>query len=180
MYRSGREAVAGFGKNLFAAFGYAILPYAFVWGWLTFVHLAPVALLALHAACPSACRPTPPLLAATVALSLVHWTFTYARLRLPVWPALLYPLTFVAFLAWRIRSFVDGVGRRATWKGRPSRGRRRAGSPSIRTCRNGASPRSPRSRSGSRARPRPSRCRCGERAPTTDARRPAPHPHDRA
>jgi hypothetical protein len=59
MYRSGREAVAGFGRNLFAAFGYAILPYAFVWGWLAFVHLAPIALLALHVACRSACRPTP-------------------------------------------------------------------------------------------------------------------------
>jgi chlorobactene glucosyltransferase len=118
MYRSGREAVAGFGRNLFAAFGFAILPYAFVWGWLSFVHLAPMGLLALHAAMPERVPADPALLAASVALSLATWTFTYARLRLPTWPALLYPLTFVAFLVVAVRSFVDGVGNRATWKGR--------------------------------------------------------------
>jgi hypothetical protein len=42
----------------------------------------------------------------------------YARLRLPIWPALIYPLTFVGFLAVAVRSFVDGVRRRGTWKGR--------------------------------------------------------------
>jgi len=118
MYRSGREAVAGFGKNLFAAFGYAILPYAFVWGWLAFVHLEPIAMLALHAAMPTRVPAEPALLAASITLSLVTWLFTYARLRLPAWPALLYPLTFVAFLAVAVRSFVDGVRRRTTWKGR--------------------------------------------------------------
>jgi chlorobactene glucosyltransferase len=119
MYRSGREAVAGFGRNLFAAFGFAILPYAFVWGWLTFVHLAPVTLLALHAALPERVPADPALLAASVALSLATWTLTYARLRLPAWPALLYPLTFAAFLVVVVRSFLDGVRNRATWKGRP-------------------------------------------------------------
>jgi chlorobactene glucosyltransferase len=118
MYRSGREAVAGFGRNLFAAFGYAILPYAFVWGWLSFVHVAPMALLALHAAMPERVPADPALLAASVALSAATWTFTYARLRLPIWPAVLYPLTFVAFLVVAVRSFVDGVGNRAKWKGR--------------------------------------------------------------
>jgi chlorobactene glucosyltransferase len=118
MYRGGREAVAGFGKNLFAAFGFAIVPYAFVWGWLAFAYLTPIAMLALHAALPARVPAEPELLAATISLSLVQWTFTYARLRLPAWPALLYPLTFVAFLAVAVRSFVDGVFRRATWKGR--------------------------------------------------------------
>jgi hypothetical protein len=37
---------------------------------------------------------------------------------LPVWLALLYPVTFAAFLAVAIRSFLDGVRRRTTWKGR--------------------------------------------------------------
>ena len=118
MYRSGREAVAGFGKNLFAAFGYAILPYAFVWGWLAYVHLQPVTLLALHVAVPARVPAEPALLVASITLALVTWGFTYARLRLPIWPALIYPLTFVGFLAVAVRSFVDGVFRRATWKGR--------------------------------------------------------------
>jgi hypothetical protein len=111
--------VSGFARNLFAAFGYAILPYAFVWGWLTFVHLAPVTLLALHAALPERVPADPTPLAASVALSLATWTLTYVRLRLPTWPALLYPLTFVAFLVVVVRSFFDGFRRRATWKGRP-------------------------------------------------------------
>jgi len=118
MYRSGREAFAGFGKNLFAAFGYAILPYVFVWGWLAYVHLAPVARLALHATLPARTDPEPTLLAASVTLALVHWVVTYARLKLPIWPAWLYPLTMLAFVAVALRSFVDGVRRQATWKGR--------------------------------------------------------------
>ena len=119
MYRSGREAADGFARNVFAAFGHAILPYAFVWGWLTFTVLGPVALAVLHVALPGRVPVDTGLLAATIALSLAHWTFTYARLHLPLWPALLYPLTFVAFLTVAVRSFVVGVRRRATWKGRP-------------------------------------------------------------
>ena len=118
MYRNGREAAAGFGKNLFAAFGYAILPYAFVWGWLAYAHLEPVTLLALHAALPGGVAADPTLLVASVMLALGTWLLAYARLRLPLWPALIYPLTFVGFLAVAVRSFVDGVRRRGTWKGR--------------------------------------------------------------
>jgi chlorobactene glucosyltransferase len=118
MYRSGREAFAGFGKNLFAAFGYAILPYAFVWGWLTYAHLEPVTLLALHVVLPAGVTTDPTLLVASFTLALVTWVLIYARLRLPLWPALIYPLTFVGFLAVAVRSFVDGLRRRATWKGR--------------------------------------------------------------
>ncbi len=118
MYRSGREAVEGFAKNLFAAFGYAILPYAFVWGWLAFVALEPLVMWTLHAALPARVPVEPSLLADTLALSLVHWVVAYARLRLPVWPAFLYPLTMTLFLAVAMRSFIDHARRRTTWKGR--------------------------------------------------------------
>ena len=73
----------------------------------------------LHLALPGRVPVDGAMLVATIALSLLHWTFTSARLRLPLWPALTYPPTFVAFLAVAIRSFVVGVRRRATWKGRP-------------------------------------------------------------
>jgi chlorobactene glucosyltransferase len=118
MYRGGAEALRGFGKNLFAAFGYAILPYLFAWGWLTYVHLAPVVLLALDAAVPHRVVADSALLILVIALSLGHWTFVYARLRLPIWPALVYPLTFIGFLAMALRSFAEGMDRRTTWKGR--------------------------------------------------------------
>jgi chlorobactene glucosyltransferase len=119
MYRSGREAADGFSRNVFAAFGYAILPYLFVWGWLAYAVLVPVVVAALHLALPERVPVEPGMLVAALALSLFHWTFTYARLRLPLWPALTYPLTIVAFVAVAIRSFAVGARRRATWKGRP-------------------------------------------------------------
>ena len=118
MYRSGSEAYAGFGKNLFAAFGHAILPYAFVWGWLGFAYLEPIAMLALHAAMPERVPVEPTLLAATLTLSLAQWLFAYARLRLPVWPALLYPVTTIAFLVVALRSFVAAIRHEVRWKGR--------------------------------------------------------------
>ena len=118
MYRSGQEACDGFGKNLFAAFGYAVLPYAFVWGWLAFAYLEPLVMLALHAALPARVPAEPALLATTITLSLVHWVFVYVRLRLPTWPALLYPLTIASFVAVALRSLVVAVCRKTTWKGR--------------------------------------------------------------
>ena len=118
MYRSGQEAYAGFAKNLFAAFGYAILTYVFVWCWLGFVYLAPIVMVALHVALPARVPAEPALLAATLTLALAQWLFTYVRLRLPAWPALLYPVTIIAFLVVAIRSFVTGVRHEATWKGR--------------------------------------------------------------
>jgi len=118
MYRSGKEAYDGFGRNLFAAFGYAVLPYTFVWGWLGFVYLEPLVMLALHATLPTRVPAEPALLAVTITLSLVHWVFVYTRLRLPIWPALVYPLTIVAFVAVALKSLVDSVRRTTTWKGR--------------------------------------------------------------
>jgi len=60
------------------------------------------------------------LLAAAIALSLIQWVLTYARLRLPVWPAFLYPVTMLGFLAIAIAiaPFAVAVRRRGSWKGR--------------------------------------------------------------
>ncbi|NTW28871.1 MAG: glycosyltransferase [Coriobacteriia bacterium] len=118
MYRSGREACDGFSKNLFAAFGYAVLPYAFVWLWLGFVFCEPVVMLALHMAHPDRVPVRPMLLVTTVVLALVHWIFTHIRLHLPVWPACLCPLTMVAYELVALRSLVDGLGGKTTWRGR--------------------------------------------------------------
>lgn len=58
------------------------------------------------------------LLAAAIALSLIEWALTYASLRLPVWPAFLYPVTMLGFLAIAIAPFAVAVRRRGSWKGR--------------------------------------------------------------
>jgi chlorobactene glucosyltransferase len=118
MYRSGSAAAAGFARNVFAAFGHAILPYAFVWGWLTYVFLMPLAVAALHVMRPERAPADAGLLITTIALALAHWGIVYARLRMPVWLALVYPLTFAAFVAVAARSFVGGVRHGASWKGR--------------------------------------------------------------
>lgn len=118
MYRSGREAYRGFRKNLFGAFGYAVLPYAFVWPWLAWVYLEPLVVLAACLLAPERTAAPTGLLTATIALSLAQWVYVYARLRLPVWPAILYPLTLLGFEAMAVSSFVSGVRRKTAWRGR--------------------------------------------------------------
>jgi chlorobactene glucosyltransferase len=118
MYRGGREAYEGFSKNLFAVFDHKLLPYAFVWIYLGYVHVEPFVALGLHLAFPESVPWHPALLATTVALALVHWVFTYAYFKLPLWPALLYPLTMLVFDAVAFRSFVRTLSRTTSWKGR--------------------------------------------------------------
>ena len=48
MYRSGREAWAGFAKNLFAAFDFRVVPYLAAWLWLAVMFLTPLVALALY------------------------------------------------------------------------------------------------------------------------------------
>lgn len=119
MYRGGREAADGFAKNLFPAFDHALVPYLFVWGWLGFAALEPIAVGVLHLALPGGAPLQPGLLGATISLTLVHWGVVLARTRLPIVLALLYPLTMVAFLTVVVRSLVDSLLHRTTWKGRP-------------------------------------------------------------
>ncbi len=64
MYHGWHEAVEGFGKNLFAAFGSRLLPYLFVWSWVAWVTWQPLLVVGLWAAGRST-RPT------SVALALV-------------------------------------------------------------------------------------------------------------
>jgi len=118
MYRGGRDAYRGFRKNLFGAFGYAVFPYAFVWLWLAWVYLEPLAVLAVCLLAPDRASAPPGLLAVTIALSLAQWVFVYARLRLPLWPAILYPLSVLGFEAMAMGSFVSGVRRKTAWRGR--------------------------------------------------------------
>ncbi len=47
---------------------------------------------------------------------LAQWMLTYARLRLPTWPASVHRVTMIAFLTVAIRSFVVGVHHDATWR----------------------------------------------------------------
>jgi len=122
MYRSGAEAYRGFRKNLFPAFGSALLTYLFVWIWIAFFYLEPLVVLGLGLAGLIPASPSPALIATTVGLALAQWLFVYWRLRLPMWPAVLYPVTVLAFEVLVVGSLVDGLRRRTTWKGRSVEG----------------------------------------------------------
>jgi len=117
MYRSGREAVAGLTKNLFAAFDFRLAPYLFVWLWLLVLFATPLYGVAAYALGATLHPPLAALLAC-IGLALVLWIVPYRRLRLPLLPAALYPVTLFVMegLAWR--SLWLSLKGDLTWKGR--------------------------------------------------------------
>jgi chlorobactene glucosyltransferase len=119
MYKGRAQVIEGFSKNLFAVFGYRLLPFLFAWlwtwaafwvpwgVWLAFIAGARVSPLALTLA------------AVSVVESFSSWAIFYWRFRLPLYLACLYPLTTLLFVAVAVRSLLLALTGRATWKGRP-------------------------------------------------------------
>jgi hypothetical protein len=64
------------------------------------------------------------LVAACIGLALALWLFVYRRLALPLWPALLYPVTMSLIGGVALRALWLGLRGRLVWKGR-GLGRRR-------------------------------------------------------
>lgn len=121
MYRSAREVMDGFGKNLFAAFGYRILPFAFVWLWLAVVTFQPLVMLALAAAGAHTHRLSIAAAGSAVVLALVSWTVANGKFRFPWYLLLCYPACVGLGIAIAVRSVWLAVSGRARWKGRPVR-----------------------------------------------------------
>ena len=117
MYRNGREAYAGFCKNLFAAFDSRLLPYIFVWIWLVVMFwVPPVVLVASFLGLiPEA--PAVPILVC-MGLSLMVWLIPYQRLSLPWYLAALYPITVMAMEVVAFSSLWLTLTGQLTWKGR--------------------------------------------------------------
>jgi len=118
MYRDSRQAWEGFGKNLFAAFDYRVLPFLFVWLWMGMVFLQPVILLALSAIGFSVPDRSIALAAVAVILSLVVWSVTCRRLVFPLYLPLIYPAIIGLWVILALRSMVLALMGRGTWKGR--------------------------------------------------------------
>jgi chlorobactene glucosyltransferase len=117
MYGSGREAYGGLCKNLFAAFGFRVLPYLFAWLWLAMMFLEPPLLLGAHALGLAPQAQAVPILLC-MGLSLALWLVPYQRLGLPWYLGALYPLTLLVIewvAACSLRLSVTG---RLVWKGR--------------------------------------------------------------
>jgi chlorobactene glucosyltransferase len=116
MYTSYREAAEGFSKNLFAVFGFRLLPYLFVWLWLLVVTWEP--LLVLVAGQTSSVAFSRALGAAAALEMLGLWLVALWRLRLRKRLAFLYPVLMTAFAAVALRSAYEHIVHRALWKGR--------------------------------------------------------------
>jgi chlorobactene glucosyltransferase len=117
MYRGGRQACAGLSKNLFAAFGFRLVPYLFAWTWLAVLFLKPLYDLGAYACGRPLDVPISAVLAC-IGLALVLWLVPYRQLALPLWPAAFYPVTLLVMEAVALRSLWLGITGGLTWKGR--------------------------------------------------------------
>jgi chlorobactene glucosyltransferase len=117
MYHSGREAIAGFAKNLFAAFDYRLLPYLFVYIWLAFLFWHPLFVLAWLILDPSP-SPGATYLAVCLGLSILLWLIPYLELEVPIGLVFLYPLTILVVEVVAIKSLLLGMRGQMIWKGR--------------------------------------------------------------
>jgi chlorobactene glucosyltransferase len=117
MYRENSQVIDGLSKNLFAAFGFRLLPFLFAFSWLTVVFWQPILVLSLgiFVQLPQA-RMTD--LAACVVLSLLLWLLPYTDLRVPLGLAFLYPITILASGLVALLSVQRSLRGRLVWKGR--------------------------------------------------------------
>lgn len=119
MYRTGREAVDGFTKNLFAAFGHRLLVYLFVFAWLVVLFEVPLATLVVVLVTGSQLAAVDTLLAC-IGLSLLLWLLPYREIGVPLYLVPLYPATVLANVWVAARSLLLTLRGRVSWKGRPT------------------------------------------------------------
>ena len=117
MYHSSREAIDGFTKNLFAAFGHRLLPFLFVFLWLLVMFWEPLVVAGLMLA-GRADGAQPAAVVAAFALSVLVWLIPYLEMGVPFYLAFLYPFTILANIGVAFRSLFHSLTGRTTWKGR--------------------------------------------------------------
>jgi len=117
MYHSSREAIDGFTKNMFAAFDYRLLPFLFTFIWLMVMFWEPLILLALLIS-GLVTQAQHTALVVCLAFSFLLWLVPYGEMRIPLYLAFLYPFTILANIGVALRSFVQCIKGRTTWKGR--------------------------------------------------------------
>jgi chlorobactene glucosyltransferase len=117
MYQTSQEAQAGFTKNLFAVFGYRLIPFLLAFIWLLVMFWEPLIVLVMivsgyiYHAMTSA-------IAACLVLSVLLWLIPYLDIGIPFWLAFLYPLTILSNVWVACRSLIHSLGGRVKWKGR--------------------------------------------------------------
>jgi chlorobactene glucosyltransferase len=118
MYRKFREVFEGYSKNLFAAFEYRILPFVLTWLWLEVMFWEPLIMLFLALCGVRVFGHQFAFTASAVGASLLIWGILYGRFRMPVYQAVVYPLTMVLIVMIAWRSMALTLSGRTTWKGR--------------------------------------------------------------
>ena len=118
MYQNAAQVFEGFSKNLFAGFGYRLLPFVFVWTWLAIIFFLPLGVVLLGLAGAA----IPPLdlaiAGAGTAFALALWGLSHVRFRFPLYLVPLYPVSMILALIIAGRSVALAVRGQATWKGR--------------------------------------------------------------
>jgi chlorobactene glucosyltransferase len=117
MYHTTREAVEGFTKNLFAVFGYRLIPFLLAFIWLLVMFWEPLIVLVMivsgqvsHAMAGA--------IAACLIVSLLVWLIPYVDMGIPFGLAFLYPLTILANVGVACRSLIHSLGGHVRWKDR--------------------------------------------------------------
>ncbi len=118
MYRGWKETARGLAKNLFPVFGYNVLLFLFVWTWLLWLAWQPLLVLSLRFIWNTVPEEIVLPAAATIGLSLLTWTLSAVRFRLPLIQVLLYPVTVLLVTGIALRSLAWHLRRKGTWKGR--------------------------------------------------------------
>jgi chlorobactene glucosyltransferase len=117
MYRSSRAAFDGFTKNLFAAFDFRLLGFAFGFSWLAVLFWQPMVVLALLliGRAPQAQMDE---LVTCIGLSTLLWLIPYWAQGVPLGMAFLYPLTLLANEVAAFQSLRLSLTGRLIWKNR--------------------------------------------------------------
>ncbi len=118
MYHNLRQALDGFGKNLFAGFQYNVTAYLLGWLFATVLVLEPLAVVALWLLGAQFSTLSVVLAGSAVLATLLLVGSSYWRFSFPPYLALFYPVTLLAIIGIAFYSLALALTGRSYWKGR--------------------------------------------------------------
>lgn len=117
MYKSLKEALEGFGKNLFAVFNRRWLTYIFIWLWLGVAFISP--LIALLGRALQGWPFSPALASISLMIGALIWMLVALTAGLPLFLPLIYPIVILCNIFLAFHSLGQTLSHRTRWKGRP-------------------------------------------------------------
>lgn len=118
MYHNFREVYEGFGKSLFAFFGYNVPLLLFVWLWLLMLFWEPLVVLGLGVMGIVVSAANMVLAGWAVVLSVLLWGLNHWRFGYRLYLVLCYPLSILLAVAIALSSVYLTLSGRGMWKGR--------------------------------------------------------------